>query len=181
MKVPFNIPHITGQESQYINDVIETKQLSGNGKYTGLCHNWFKEKFGIKHCLLTTSCTDALEMTSILSDIQPGDEVIIPTYTFVSAANAFVLRGAKIVFADSQKDHPNIDHTQIESLITPRTKAIVVVHYAGVACDMDPIMEIAAKHNLVVIEDAAQAIGVKYKGRFFIDNWALWYLLLSCY
>ncbi len=166
MKVPFNIPHITGQESQYINDVIETKQLSGNGKYTGLCHNWFKEKFGIKHCLLTTSCTDALEMTSILSDIQPGDEVIIPTYTFVSAANAFVLRGAKIVFADSQKDHPNIDHTQIESLITPRTKAIVVVHYAGVACDMDPIMEIAAKHNLVVIEDAAQAIGVKYKGRF---------------
>ena len=166
MEVPFNIPHITGQESKYISDVISTKKLSGNGKYTKQCQDWFKERFRIKHCLLTTSCTDALEMTSILADINPGDEVIIPTYTFVSVANAFVLRGAKIVFADSQKDHPNIDHIQIESLITPKTKAIVVVHYAGVACDMDAIMEIANKNNLIVIEDAAQSIGVKYKDRF---------------
>lgn len=166
MKVPFNIPHITGKESKYIADVIETKSLSGNGKYTQLCHNWFKEKIGVKHCLLTTSCTDALEMSSILADIMPGDEVIIPSYTFVSAANAFVLRGAKIVFADSLPDHPNIDHTLIESLITPLTKAIVVVHYAGVACDMDAIMDIANGHNLIVIEDAAQAIGVKYKDKF---------------
>ena len=166
MEVPFNIPHITGQESKYLADVIETKKLSGNGKYTKQCQDWFKERFGIKHCLLTTSCTDALEMSSILADIKPGDEVIIPTYTFVSAANAFVLRGAKIVFTDSQKDHPNIDHTQIESLITARTKAIVVVHYAGVACDMDAIMDIANKHGLIVIEDAAQSIGVKYKDRF---------------
>jgi len=164
--VPFNIPHITGQESNYIKEVIASKKLSGNGVFTKKCHSWFKEQFGIKHCLLTTSCTDALEMTSILADINPGDEVIIPTYTFVSAANAFVLRGAKIVFADSQREHPNIDHTQIESLVTPRTKAIVVVHYAGVACDMDAIMEIANKHDLIVIEDAAQSIGVKYKGRF---------------
>lgn len=166
MKVPFNIPHITGQESKYITDVIASKKLSGNGKYTQLCHKWFKERFGLEHCLLTTSCTDALEMTSLLADIQPGDEVIIPTYTFVSAANAFVLRGAKIVFADSLPDHPNIDHTLIESLITTRTKAIVVVHYAGVACDMDAIMETATKHDLIVIEDAAQSIGVKYKDRF---------------
>lgn len=166
MQVPFNIPHITGQESKYIQDVIASKKLSGNGAYTKQCHNWFKERFGIKHCLLTTSCTDALEMTSILADIKPGDEVIIPSYTFVSAANAFVLRGAKIVFADSLSDHPNIDHTMIESLIKPRTKAIVVVHYAGVACDMDVIMEIANKHDLLVIEDAAQSIGVKYKDRF---------------
>ena len=166
MKVQFNIPHITGKEAKYIADVIATKKLSGNGAYTKKCHSWFKERFGIKHCLLTTSCTDALEMTGILADLQLGDEVIIPSYTFVSAANAFVLRGAKIVFADSQKDHPNIDHNQLESLITPRTKAIVVVHYAGVACDMDVIMAIAEKHTLLVIEDAAQSIGVKYKDKF---------------
>ena len=166
IKVPFNIPYTTGKEIEYINDTIDGKQLSGNGKYTKRCHTWFKQQFDIKHCLLTTSCTDALEMSSILADIQPGDEVIIPTYTFVSAANAFVLRGAKLVFVDSQENHPNLDHTQLESLITSKTKAIVVVHYAGVACDMDAIMEIANKHRLIVIEDAAQSIGVKYKNKY---------------
>jgi len=166
VKVPFNIPHNTGKELEYIDDVIMRKKLSGNGKYTKLCQQWLKEKFGIRHCLLTTSCTDALEMSGVLSEIGYEDEVIIPTYTFSSAANAFVLRGAKIVYADSQEQHPNIDHTKLESLITTRTKAIVVVHYAGVACEMDTIMEIAERHNLIVIEDAAQAIGVKYKDRY---------------
>lgn len=166
MKVPFNKPFVTGKEQDYIGDVIACKKLSGNGKYTKLCQNWFKEKFNAKHCLLTTSCTDALEMSSILADIQPGDEVIIPTYTFVSAANAFVLRGAKIVFVDSLAEHPNLDHTLLEELITEKTKAIVVVHYAGIACDMDAIMAIANKYDLVVIEDAAQAIGAKYKNKY---------------
>lgn len=166
MNIPFNIPYTTGKEIDYINDVVGSKRLSGNGKYTQMCHKWFRETFEFKHCLLTTSCTDALEMCSLLANIQLGDEVIIPSYTFVSAANAFVLRGANIVFADSLPDHPNIDHTQIESLISPKTKAIVVVHYAGIACDMDTIMDIAKRHNLIVIEDAAQSIGVKYKGRF---------------
>jgi len=166
MKVPFNIPYTTGQEIKFIDKDITSKQLSGNGVFTKKCQNWFKESFVIKHCLLTTSCTDALEMTGILADIQPEDEVIIPSYTFVSAANAFVLRGAKIVYADSLPNHPNIDHTQIESLITPNTKAIIIVHYAGVACEMDSIMSVAERHNLIVVEDAAQAIGVKYKDKY---------------
>ena len=140
-------------------------KLSGNGEFTKRCQRFFEEKYGFKKCLLTTSCTDALEMAAMLCDIKPGDEVIVPSYTFVSSALAFVRAGAKIVFADSMKRNPNIDAEQIESLITPKTKVIVPVHYAGVACDMDRIMEIAAKYNLLVVEDAAQAIDSYYKGK----------------
>lgn len=163
--IPFNKPYLTGKETQYIEDAVKSGKISGNGKYTVKCQTFFEEKLGIKKCLLTTSCTDALEMAAILINIQPGDEVIIPSYTFVSTANAFVLRGAKIVFADSNKDNPNIDAATIETLITPKTKAIVPVHYAGIACDMDLIMELANKHNLFVIEDAAQAIDSYYIGK----------------
>lgn len=140
-------------------------KLSGNGAFTKKCQHFFEERYGFKKCLLTTSCTDALEMAAILCDIQPGDEVIVPSYTFVSSALAFVRVGAKIVFADSMQSNPNIDAEKIEALITPRTKVIVPVHYAGVACDMDRIMEIANRHNLIVVEDAAQAIDSYYKGR----------------
>jgi len=163
--IRFNKPYLSGKELQYISDAVERGMLSGNGPYTKKCHAFFEERFGFHKCLLTTSCTDALEMCSILTDIQPGDEVILPSYTFVSTANAFVLRGARIVFADSQAEHPNLDAEQLEALITERTKAIVVVHYAGVACDMDRIMEIAERHGLWVIEDAAQAIDGFYKGK----------------
>ncbi|MCC6253173.1 MAG: dTDP-4-amino-4,6-dideoxygalactose transaminase [Bacteroidia bacterium] len=163
--IGFNKPYLTGKEYEYIADAVSSKKLSGNGKYTQLCHKFFEEKYEFSKCLLTTSCTDALEMAAILIDIQPGDEVIIPSYTFVSTANAFVLRGARIVFADSMSINPNIDADKIEVLITPKTKAIVVVHYAGIACDMDKIMEIAAKHNLFVVEDAAQAIDSFYIGK----------------
>lgn len=156
--IPFNKPYLTGKEAHYMYDAVHTGKLSGNGKYTKKCQNFFEEKYGFKKALLTTSCTDALEMAAILADIQPGDEVIMPSYTFVSTSNAFVLRGAKICFADSRKDHPGIDEDLIESLITEKTKAIVPVHYAGVACDMEKIMDIANKHSLLVIEDAAQAI-----------------------
>ncbi len=161
----FNKPHLTGKEYEYIADAVSSKKLSGNGKYTQLCHQYFQEKYNFKKCLLTTSCTDALEMAAILINIQPGDEVIMPSYTFVSTANAFVLRGAKIVFADSMKMNPNMDAEKIEALITPKTKAIVPVHYAGIACDMDKIMALAEKYNLYVIEDAAQAID-----SYFIDS-----------
>ncbi|WP_395044762.1 dTDP-4-amino-4,6-dideoxygalactose transaminase [Flavobacterium sp.] len=163
--IPFNKPYFTGNETQYIEDAVKIGKISGNGKYTKLCQTFFEQNYGFKKCLLTTSCTDALEMAAILINIQHGDEVIVPSYTFVSTANAFVLRGAKIVFADSNKDNPNIDATTIEALITPKTKAIVPVHYAGIACDMDLIMEIANKHNLYVIEDAAQAIDSYYTGK----------------
>jgi dTDP-4-amino-4,6-dideoxygalactose transaminase len=162
---PFNKPYLTGKETHYMYDAVHTGKLSGNGKYTQKCQNWFEETYGFGKCLLTTSCTDALEMAAILIDIQPGDEVIMPSYTFVSTANAFVLRGAKLIFADSRKDHPGIDETSIEALITPRTKAIVPVHYAGVACDMDLIMEIADRYELFVVEDAAQAIDSYYTGK----------------
>lgn len=165
MNIPFNKTHTTGKELDYINQVITTGKLSGNGAFTKKCQEFFEQKFGFKKALLTTSCTDALEMAAILANIQPDDEVIIPSYTFVSTANAFVLRGAKIVFADSNESNPNIDPSQLEALITPKTKAIVVVHYAGVACDMDLIMAISKKHNLFVIEDAAQAIDSYYKGK----------------
>ena len=154
----FNKPHLTGNEYAYIADAVSSKKISGNGKYTQLCHQYFEEHYQFNKCLLTTSCTDALEMAAILINIQPGDEVIMPSYTFVSTANAFVLRGAKIVFADSMAINPNIDATSLESLITSKTKAIVPVHYAGIACDMDTIMALANKYNLFVIEDAAQAI-----------------------
>jgi dTDP-4-amino-4,6-dideoxygalactose transaminase len=165
MSIPFNKPYFTGQETHYIEDAVATGKISGNGKYTKLCHYFFQEKYGFKKCLLTTSCTDALEMAAILIDIQPGDEVILPSYTFVSTANAFVLRGAKLVFADSRKDRPGIDEDSLEALITPNTKAIVPVHYAGVSCDMDKIMTVANEHNLFVIEDAAQAIDSYYTGK----------------
>jgi len=140
-------------------------KISGDGAFTKRCHKFFEGRFGFKKCLLTTSCTDALEMAALLINIQPGDEVIMPSYTFVSTANAFVLRGAKIVFCDSRKDHPGMDEDAIEALVTERTKAIVPVHYAGIACDMDKIMDIASKYNLYVIEDAAQAIDSYYTGR----------------
>jgi len=163
--IPFNKPFLTGKESHYLYDAVNTGKLSGNGKYTQLCQDFFETTYGFGKCLLTTSCTDALEMAAILINIEPGDEVIMPSYTFVSTANAFVLRGAKIVFADSRKDHPGMDEKSIEALITNKTKAIVPVHYAGVACDMDIIMELASKYNLFVIEDAAQAIDSYYTNR----------------
>ena len=163
--IDFNRPHLTGKETHYIYQAVADGKLSGNGVFTKKCQQFFEERYGFKKCLLTTSCTDALEMAAILCDIQPGDEVIVPSYTFVSSALAFVRAGAKIVFADSMQSNPNIDAEKIEALITPRTKAIVPVHYAGVACDMDRIMEIADRHNILVVEDAAQAISSEYKGR----------------
>ncbi|MDH6308490.1 dTDP-4-amino-4,6-dideoxygalactose transaminase [Dysgonomonas sp. PFB1-18] len=160
--IPFNKPYLTGKETHYMYQAVLSGKISGNGIFTKKCQAFFEEQYNFGKCLLTTSCTDALEMAAILVDIQPGDEVIIPSYTFVSTANAFVLRGAKIVFADSMANNPNIDADKIEALITPKTKAIVPVHYAGFACDMDKIMEIARKHNLYVVEDAAQAIDNYY-------------------
>ena len=164
--IDFNRPHLTGKELLYIRQAVEeNRKISGNGVFTKKCQLYFEEKFGFKKCLLTTSCTDALEMAAILCDIQPGDEVIVPSYTFVSSALAFVRSGAKIVFADSMERNPNVDAEKLEELITPRTKVIVPVQYAGVACDMDRIMEIADRHGLLVVEDAAQAIDSFYKGR----------------
>jgi dTDP-4-amino-4,6-dideoxygalactose transaminase len=160
--IPFNKPYLTGNETAYIEEAVKSGKISGNGIFTKKCQHFFESNYNIHKALLTTSCTDALEMAAILINIKEGDEVIMPSYTFVSTANAFVLRGAKIIFADSRKDHPNIDETKIESLITSKTKAIVPVHYAGVACEMDTIMDIAAKYNLFVIEDAAQAIDSYY-------------------
>ncbi len=162
--IDFNKPYLTGKETEYIKEAVLSGKISGDGIFTKKCHAFFEAQFGFKKCLLTTSCTDALEMASILIDIKPGDEVIMPSYTFVSTANAFALRGATIVFADSYRNNPNIDADQVEQLITPRTKAIVPVHYAGVACDMDKIMDLAARYNLFVIEDAAQAIDSYYTG-----------------
>lgn len=162
MQVSFNRPHLTGKEAHYMYQAVYDGKLSGNGEFTKRCQHFFEEKYGFRKCLLTTSCTDALEMAAILCDLKPGDEVIVPSYTFVSTALAFVREGAKIVFADSMSRNPNIDAEQLETLITPRTKVIVPVHYAGVACDMDRIMEIAQKHNLLVVEDAAQAIDSYY-------------------
>jgi len=156
--IAFNIAHITGNENSYISEAVKNKKLSGNGVYTKKCHNKFKSILNNRHNLLTTSCTDALEMSAILSEIKTGDEVIMPTYTFVSTANAFILRGAKIKFIDSRTDHPGMDEDKIEEVITNKTKAIVPVHYAGVACDMDKIKSIAKKYGLLIIEDAAQAI-----------------------
>ncbi|MDM1527400.1 dTDP-4-amino-4,6-dideoxygalactose transaminase [Myroides odoratimimus] len=156
--IPFNKPYLSGKELDYIKDAVMQGKLSGNGKYTKLCQDFLNDRFGFKKSLLTTSCTDALEMAAILAEIKEGDEVIMPSYTFVSTSNAFVLRGAKIVFADSREDHPGIDEDKIEALITSKTKAIVPVHYAGIACNMEKIMQLAEKYNLIVVEDAAQAI-----------------------
>jgi dTDP-4-amino-4,6-dideoxygalactose transaminase len=163
--VPFNKPYLTGKEGHYIYQAVLSGKISGDGIFTKKCHQWFEQKYGFKKALLTTSCTDALEMAAILLNIKDGDEVIAPSYTFVSTVNAFVLRGAKIIFADSLPNHPNIDVSKIESLITPKTKAIIPVHYAGMACDMDEIMAIANRHHLFVVEDAAQAIDSYYKGK----------------
>ena len=160
--IPFNKPYLTGKEMQYIEDAVKSGKISGNGLFTKKCQEFFEKEFGFKKTLLTTSCTDGLEMAAILADIKEGDEVIVPSFTFVSTALAFVRQGADIVFADSYSDNPNIDADQIEALITEKTKAIVVVHYAGVACDMDKIMSIANKHGIIVIEDAAQAIDSYY-------------------
>ena len=160
--IPFNKPYLKGKEMQYIEDAVKSGKISGNGLFTKKCQEFFEKEFGFKKTLLTTSCTDALEMAAILADIKEGDEVIVPSFTFVSTALAFVRQGADIVFADSYSNNPNIDADQIEALITKKTKAIVVVHYAGVACDMDKIMSIANKHGIIVIEDAAQAIDSYY-------------------
>lgn len=163
--INFNKPYLHGKELVYISQAATFGKISGDGPFTKKCHEFFEQRYGFKKVLLTTSCTDALEMAALLLDIQPGDEVIAPSYTFVSTVNAFALRGAKIVFADSYPDHPNIDPIEISKLITPNTRAIIVVHYAGVACDMDAIMAIANLHNIPVVEDAAQAIDSYYKGK----------------
>lgn len=163
--IPFNKPYMTGKELEYIRQAHEKGHLAGDGDFTKMCNTWLERKIGCRKALLTNSCTAALEMAAILADIRPGDEVIMPSYTFVSTANAFVLRGGIPVFVDIRPDTLNIDEMKIEAAITPRTKAIVPVHYAGVACEMDVIMAIAEKHSLIVIEDAAQGIMSSYKGR----------------
>lgn len=163
--ISFNVPPVVGGEEIFIADAIKSHKICGDGKYTKLCNQWLEEKTGTKKALLTTSCTHATEMAALLIDLKPGDEVIMPSFTFVSTADAFVLRGAKVVFVDIRPDTMNIDETLIEEAVTSRTKAIVPVHYAGVACEMDTIMAIAEKHSLKVIEDAAQGIMSSYKGR----------------
>ena len=163
--IPFNKPYMTGRELWYIAQAHTNGHLAGDGMFTKKCHAWLEARTGTRKALLTHSCTAALEMAAILADIQPGDEVIMPSYTFVSTANAFVLRGGIPVFVDIRPDTLNIDESKIEAAITPRTKAIVPVHYAGVACEMDTIMDIAQRHNLLVIEDAAQAVMSTYKGK----------------
>lgn len=165
MRIPFNKPCLTGKETHYIYQAVYTGKLSGNGYFTKKCQQFFEEHYGFKKCLLTTSGTDALEMCAMLCNLKPGDEVIVPSYTFVSTALAFLREGANVIFADSMEFNPNLDAEKLESLITPRTRVIVPVHYAGVACDMDAIMSIAKKYNLLVVEDAAQAIDSYYKGR----------------
>lgn len=163
--IPFNVPPYIGKEKEYISDAIEKHKISGDGTYTKLCNAWIENNTGIQKALLTTSCTHATEMAAILAGIKDGDEVIMPSYTFVSTANAFVLRGAKVKFVDIRPDTMNINEELIEEAVTDRTRAIVPVHYAGVGCEMDTIMDIAGRHNLFVIEDAAQAIQADYKGK----------------
>lgn len=161
----FNVPPYTGKEMDYIRKAVENQKICGDGEFTKKCNTWIEDRTGTKKALLTTSCTHALELAALLADVGPGDEVIMPSYTFVSTADAFVLRGAKVVFVDIRPDTMNLDENLIEDAITERTKAIVPVHYAGVACEMDKIMEIAKRHNLFVIEDAAQGIMSTYKGK----------------
>ncbi len=163
--ISFNVPPYVGKEKEYIEQAIEKKKICGDGEFTKKCNEWLENKTGTSKALLTTSCTHATEMTALLSDIKPGDEVIMPSYTFVSTADAFVLRGAKAVFVDIRPDTMNIDEKLIEDAITDKTKAIVPVHYAGVSCEMDTIMDIAKRHNLKVIEDAAQGVMSEYKGK----------------
>lgn len=163
--IPFNKPYCSGRELKYIEEVCHSTTMSGNGEYTKKCHTFFEQKYGFRKCLLCTSGTDALEMCAMLCGLNPGDEVIVPSYTFVSTALAFLREGAKVVFADSSEGSPNMEAAQIEPLINEKTKVIAVVHYAGVACDMDPIMALAKKYNLLVVEDAAHSIDSFYKGR----------------
>lgn len=164
-KIPFNKPYLHGRELVYIAESVASGKISGDGAFTKKCHNYFETRYGFSKCLLTTSCTDALEMAALLLNIMPGDEVIVPAYTFVSSANAFALRGATLVFIDSQRNHPNLCLDSLQAAISKRTRAIVVVHYAGVACPMDEILEMADKFNISVVEDAAQAVDSYYKGR----------------
>ena len=163
--IPFNKPYFSGRELKYLEEVCHSTTMSGNGDFTKKCHTFFEQKYGFKKCLLATSGTDALEMCAMLCNLKPGDEVIVPSYTFVSTALAFLREGAKVVFADSSAENPNMEVEQIEPLINERTRVIAVVHYAGVACDMDKIMALAEKHNLLVVEDAAHCIDSYYKGR----------------
>lgn len=163
--IPFNKPYCSGRELKYMEEVCHSTTMSGNGDFTKKCHTFFEEKYGFKKCLLTTSGTDALEMCAMLCNLQPGDEVIIPSYTFVSTALAFLREDTKVIFADSSKETPNMEVAQIEPLITEKTKVIAVVHYAGVACDMDVIMALAEKYNLLVVEDAAHCVDSFYKDK----------------
>ena len=163
--IPFNRPYLTGHELDYIRGAHENLMLSGDGPHTAVCERWLEREIGTPRALLTHSCTAALEMAAILADLGPGDEVIMPSFTFVSTANAVVLRGAVPVFVDIREDTLNLDETRVEAAITPRTKAILVVHYAGVGCEMDAMLEIAARHGLMVIEDAAQGICARWRGR----------------
>lgn len=156
--IPFNKPFFSGKELEYITEALNSGKISGNGLFTMKCHSFFKEKYGFNKCLLTSSCTDALEMSALLSNIQPGDEVIVPSYSFVSTANAFALRGATIRFADSSENSPHISPVSINNLISKKTKAVVIVHYGGIACDMEAILSLVKKHNLILIEDCAHAI-----------------------
>ena len=165
MKMNFNVPPFTGKEYEYIKQAVDAQKICGDGQFTHKCNDWIEEKTGCKKALLTTSCTHATELAALLADIKPGDEVIMPSYTFCSTADAFVLRGATVVFVDVRPDTMNIDENLIEDAITEKTKAIVPVHYAGVSCEMDRIMDIASKHDLLVIEDAAQGIMSTYKGK----------------
>lgn len=164
--IPLSKPYISGNEIKYIEEVISSGELSGNGKFTELCHGFFQEQFGFTHAKLTDSCTAALDMVSILLNISPGDEIIVPSFTYITSANPFVLKGAKIIYADSLFDNPNIDPARLPKLITENTKAIVVMHYAGIACEMDEIMAIANANNIWVIEDAAHSLGATYKGKY---------------
>lgn len=163
--IPFNKPYLHGRELVYIAQAVASGKISGDGIFTKKCHEYFEKKYGFNKTLMTTSCTDALEMAAILLDIKLGDEVIVPSFTFVSSANAFAARGATIRFADSESYHPNVSVSEIESLICERTKAIVVVHYAGVACDLDPIIRLSERYSIPIVEDAAQAIDSYYKGK----------------
>ena len=168
--ISFNVPPYIGEEEKYIEKAIQNHKISGDGEFTHLCSSWLEEKTGAKKVLLTTSCSDALEMAALLCDIREGDEIIMPSFTFVSTANAFVLRGAKIVFVDIRPDTLNIDESLIENAITNRTKAIVPVHYAGIGCEMNTIVKIAEKYHLMIIEDAAQGVMSSYEGKAWIDR-----------
>lgn len=163
--IPFNIPPHVGKEQEYIRQAVEDHRICGDGKFTKNCNTWLEQRTGTKKALLTTSCTHALEMAALLANIKPGDEVVMPSYTFVSTADAFVMRGADIVFVDIRPDTMNMDETLIEDAVTPRTRAIVPVHYAGVGCEMDVVMDVARRHSLIVVEDDAQGIMSKYKGQ----------------